>query len=81
MKSVVTKALITATNVVCTGSGTSHIHHLFDPLKPNHNLCKDSVPITKKTHLVSIKKISWLILFREIIAVYSENHTKPVNTR
>jgi hypothetical protein len=23
--------------------------------------------------------ISWLILFGEIIAVYSENHTKPIN--
>jgi hypothetical protein len=23
---------------------------------------------------------SWLTLFKEIIAVYSENHTKPINT-
>jgi hypothetical protein len=24
--------------------------------------------------------ISWLMLFWEITAVYSENHTKPINT-
>jgi hypothetical protein len=24
--------------------------------------------------------ISWLMLFRKIIAVYYENHTKPINT-
>jgi hypothetical protein len=29
---------------------------------------------------VPITKISFLVLFREIIAVYSENHTKPINT-
>jgi hypothetical protein len=27
----------------------------------------------------SITKINWLMLFKEIIAVYSENHTIPVN--
>jgi hypothetical protein len=39
----------------------------------------NSVPTAKKTK-VSISKISWLMLFREIIAVYPENHTKPINT-
>jgi hypothetical protein len=24
--------------------------------------------------------ISWLMLFKKIIALYSENHTKPLNT-
>jgi hypothetical protein len=37
---------------------------------------KDSVFTAKKTQLVSITKITWLILFKEIIAVYSENHAK-----
>jgi hypothetical protein len=27
-----------------------------------------------------MKKIIWLILFREIITVYSENHKQPINT-
>jgi hypothetical protein len=26
---------------------------------------------------VSITSINWLMLFREVVAVYSENHTKP----
>jgi hypothetical protein len=25
-------------------------------------------------------KINWLMLFKEINTVYSENHTKPINT-
>jgi hypothetical protein len=40
---------------------------------------KNSAPISKKTH-VSITKVNWLMLFTEIIAIYSENHTKPINT-
>jgi hypothetical protein len=24
--------------------------------------------------------ISWLIMFKEVITVYSEDHTKPINT-
>jgi hypothetical protein len=27
-----------------------------------------------------MKTINWLTLFKEVIAVYSENHTKPINT-
>jgi hypothetical protein len=34
--------------------------------------------LTAKKQRVSISKINWLILFREIISVYSENHTKPI---
>jgi hypothetical protein len=30
---------------------------------------KNSVPAAKKTQLVNITKISWLMLFKEIIAV------------
>jgi hypothetical protein len=33
----------------------------------------------KKTQHVFFTRIGWLMLFREIIAVYSENHTKPAN--
>jgi hypothetical protein len=33
-----------------------------------------------KTLHVSITKISWLTLFRELIAVYSDNHTQHINT-
>jgi hypothetical protein len=35
-----------------------------------------SDPISRKTHRVSITNTNQLMLFREIIAVYCENHTK-----
>jgi hypothetical protein len=37
---------------------------------------KNSVRTAKETHHFTITKINWLTLFKEIIAVYSENHTK-----
>jgi hypothetical protein len=42
---------------------------------------KNSVRTTKKTQHFTITKINWLTLFKEIVAVYSENHTKPINTK
>jgi hypothetical protein len=33
-----------------------------------------------KTQLVTMTTINWLMLCREIIADYCENHTKPINT-
>jgi hypothetical protein len=41
---------------------------------PNH------YSASKKTQPVTITKINWLMLFKEIIPVYSENHMKPINT-
>jgi hypothetical protein len=43
-------------------------------------LFKNSVRTAKKTQLFTITKINWLMLFKEIIAVCSKNHTKPINT-
>jgi hypothetical protein len=40
-----------------------------------HNI-KESVRTEKKTQHFTITKINWLMLFREIKAVYSENRTK-----
>jgi hypothetical protein len=37
-----------------------------------------SVRTTKKTPHFTITKINWSTLFKEIIPVYSENHTKPI---
>jgi hypothetical protein len=31
-------------------------------------------------HTTSVTKIKWLLVFREIIAACSENHTKHINT-
>jgi hypothetical protein len=54
----------------------------FNPLKPTLALIlfKYSVRTAKKTQHFTITKINWLMVFKEIIAVYSENHTKPINT-
>jgi hypothetical protein len=42
---------------------------------------KNSVPTAKKTQHFTITKINLLTLFRDIIALYSENHTKPINKK
>jgi hypothetical protein len=41
---------------------------------------KHSVLTSKKTQSTTIAKINQLMPFREIIAIYSENHVKPTNT-
>jgi hypothetical protein len=41
---------------------------------------KVSVLTSKKIQHVSVTKINWLMLFTEIIAVYSDNNTKHVST-
>jgi hypothetical protein len=38
------------------------------------------VHILKKTQPITVPKIGWLVLLEETIAVYFENHVKPVNT-
>jgi len=44
-------------------------------------LFKNSVRTSKRTPHFTITKINWLTLFKEIIGVYSENHTKPTSTK
>jgi hypothetical protein len=44
-------------------------------------LFKNSVCTSKKTPHFIVTKINWLMVFKEIIAVYSENHAKPINTK
>jgi hypothetical protein len=41
---------------------------------------KSSVCTSQETHHVSATKSNRLMLFRETVAVYSENHTKHINT-
>jgi hypothetical protein len=43
-------------------------------------MSKHSVCTAKKTQYISITKINWLVLFREGIANYYENHMKPTDT-
>jgi hypothetical protein len=44
-------------------------------------LFKNPVRTSKRTPHFTITKINWLTLFKEIIAVYSENHAKPTNIK
>jgi hypothetical protein len=44
-------------------------------------LFKNPVRTSKRTLNFTITKINWLTLFKEIIAVYSENHAKPINKK
>jgi len=44
-------------------------------------LFKNSVRTSKRTPHFTITKINWLTLFKEIIAVYSENHAKNISTK
>jgi hypothetical protein len=55
----------------------------INPLKPKSIdiIFKTSTRTAKKTQLFTISKINWLTLFKEIIAVYSENHIKLINTK
>jgi hypothetical protein len=39
----------------------------------------DSYSYLKENNILNLTKISWLMLFKEIIAVCGENHTKSVN--
>jgi hypothetical protein len=41
---------------------------------------QSSVRTSQETHYVSATKANQLMLFREIIAVYCENHTGHINT-
>jgi hypothetical protein len=43
-------------------------------------LFKNPVRTSKRTPYFTITEINWLMLFKEIIAVYSDSHTKPLNT-
>jgi hypothetical protein len=44
-------------------------------------LFKNSVLTLKRTLNFTITKLNWLMLFKEIIAVYSENRAKPINAK
>jgi hypothetical protein len=44
-------------------------------------LFKNSVRTSKRTPHFTIRKINWLTLFKEIIAVYIEKHKKLMNTK
>jgi hypothetical protein len=60
----------------------AYIHtYTLNTLKAEADLNNtNSVPTSQKAHYVSITKTNMLMLFRETVAVYCENHTKHTNT-
>jgi hypothetical protein len=46
----------------------------------NNRLFKNAFLDSKKTKHLSVKKITRLMLFGEVITVYSDNHATHVNT-
>jgi hypothetical protein len=44
-------------------------------------LFKNSVRTSKRTPHFTITTINWLTLFKEMIALYSENRTTPISTK
>jgi hypothetical protein len=54
----------------------------FKPLKAKlvEIIFKNSVRTSTRTQYFTIAKINCLMLFKEVIAVYTEKHTKPINT-
>jgi hypothetical protein len=44
-------------------------------------LFKNSVRTSKRTPHFTIKKINWLTLFKQIFAVYRENHIILISTK
>jgi hypothetical protein len=48
----------------------SYLYYILSLISATILLCN--------TDIDRIASINWLMLFREIVAVYSENHTKPI---
>jgi hypothetical protein len=61
-----------------SGNGLS-----FNPLKAKfaYVIFKNSARTSKRTPHFIITKMKWLMLFKKIISVYTENHAKPINTK
>jgi hypothetical protein len=54
--------------------------HTFWITRYIHITFQNSVRTSEKTRCISITTVSFLMLFREILAAYSDNHRKPTNT-
>jgi hypothetical protein len=54
-----------------------------NPLKTKliYILFRNPVRTSKRTPNFTITKINWLMLIKEIITAYSENHAKPIKTK
>jgi hypothetical protein len=57
--------------------------NVINPLKPKYAyiIFKNSVRTSERTPHYNTTDINWLMLFKDIITVYNENHTKSINTK
>jgi hypothetical protein len=67
----------------CVGEFQKSSSPFLNPLKPKLTciIFKNSVRTSKRTPHFTITNINWLMLFKGIIVVYSDNHIKPINTK
>jgi hypothetical protein len=70
--------ILTGEDRITCSNVTSSKTNFIGPNKPELHLKIQSVP--RRKHSISATKASQLILYREIIAVCSEIHTKHINT-
>jgi hypothetical protein len=45
----------------------------------NLSYVKNSLSTSRKTQFFSITKVSWLMFYRKMIAIYSDNHKKEIH--
>jgi hypothetical protein len=78
ISSSILKTLSCLINIFCPRRYRKRAINEAKPLKPKLSaiLFNNSVRTAKKTPHFTVTKINRLTLFKEIIAVYSENHTK-----
>jgi hypothetical protein len=59
----------------------SKLHTRYHENLKSHTIFKYSVRTAKRTPHFTITNINWLMLFKEIIPIYSEKNTKPINKK
>jgi hypothetical protein len=61
----------------------ANLTYYINLLKTNlvYILFKNPVRTLKRTPNLTITKINWLMMFKEMIAVSSEKYAKPINTK
>jgi hypothetical protein len=76
MLSSVTEASI----ALCSVSFNDSCESIPIILRSEHPIYNNSARISQETHDISASKPNWLMLFRETVAVYCENHTEHTDT-
>jgi hypothetical protein len=73
------KFVIFANDRATVGRDVELHNHL--KLKLVYVIFKNSVRTSKRTSHFTTTKINWLTLFKEIIPVYTNSHTRPINIK